>query len=57
MFGALREYLEKHRIFTLLHSLGPEGARGFALPHDIAPVIGISTSVWNSQGSQLHLIT
>ena len=46
MFGALREYLEKHRIFTLLHSLGPEGARGFALPHDIAPVIGISTSVW-----------
>ena len=46
MFKALREYLEQHRIFTLLHSLGAEGTRGFALPHDIAPVIGISTSVW-----------
>lgn len=46
-FHRFRELLGERRIFVLLHSFGDDGARGFSLQDEIAPVIGINTKLWN----------
>jgi Zn-dependent peptidase ImmA (M78 family) len=46
-FRNLRDLFGKRSVYVLLHSFGDDGARGFSLQDEVAPVIGINTKLWN----------